>query len=119
MYTQQKQKRQQVDFVRLFLLQDDANSIMADADLLCAAQKTDAIANELALFSDNPIRYRSDRSALIHLAIGLISLDLPVMLVTLVAECLVSINEKVFGAYSEQKSWAIGALIKKKAKDVK
>ena len=65
---------------------------------------------------ENPIRYRSDCSALIQLSVGLASLDLPVLLVTIIAECLASINEeKLIGRYSEHKSWDIAALIKKKA----
>ena len=73
--------------------------------------------HEIESYLANPIRYRSDCSALIALSIGLASLDLPVLLVTIISECLVSINEeKLFGQYSEQKSWDIAALIKKKAK---
>ena len=68
-------------------------------------------------YLENPIRFRSDHSALIQLAIGLVSLDLPVLVVTLISEYLVWLNEeKLFGEYSEQKSWNIAALIKKKAK---
>ena len=68
-------------------------------------------------YLENPIRYRSDCSALIALSIGLASLDLPVLIVTLISEFLVSINEeKLFGQYLEQKSWDIASLIKKKAK---
>ena len=71
---------------------------------------------EMQLYLENPIRYHSDCSALIQSAIGLASLDLPVLLVTLISEYLVSINEeKFFGEYSEQKSWDIASLIKKKA----
>ena len=67
-------------------------------------------------YLENPIRFRSDHSALIQLAIGLVSLDLPVLVVTLISEYLVWLNEeKLFGEYSEQKSWNIAALIKKKA----
>merc|ERR1711907_188270 len=67
-----------------------------------------AIVQEVKLFKDNPIRYRSDCSALIQLAFGLASLDLPVLVVALIAEHLVSINEeKFFGEYSEKKSWEI------------
>ena len=72
--------------------------------------------HEIELYLENPIRYRSDCSALIQLAIGLASLDLPVLIVTIISEYLVSINEeKLFGQYSEQKSWDIASLIKKKA----
>ena len=76
-----------------------------------------AVIQEMDLYLENPIRYRSDCSALIQLAIGLASLDWPVLVVTIVSEYLVSINEeKLFGEYSEQKSWDIASLIKKKAK---
>ena len=70
-------------------------------------------------FLANPIRYRSDHSALIVLAIGLASLDLPVLVVTIVSEYLVSINirEKLFGHYPEHMNWKIASLIKKKAKE--
>ena len=72
--------------------------------------------HEMTLFLANPIRYHSNHSALIALAIGLVSIDLPVLIVTLISEYLVSINEeKLFGQYSEQKSWNIAALVKKKA----
>ena len=75
-----------------------------------------AILKEIECYLENPIRYRSDCSALIALAIGMASLDLPVLIATLISEYLVSINEeKLFGQYSEQKSWDIAALIKKKA----
>ena len=72
----------------------------------------------MKLYLENPIRYRSDCSALIQLAIGLASLDLPVLVVTMISEYLVWLNEeKLFGEYSEQKSWNIAALIKKKSKE--
>lgn len=75
--------------------------------------------HEIESYLDNPIRYRSDRSALIQLAIGLTSLDLPVLVITIISEYLVSINqEKFFGQYSEQKSWDIASLIKKKSKEI-
>ena len=72
---------------------------------------------EMKSYLENPIRYRSDCSALIVASIGLASLDLPVLLVTLISEYSASINEeKFFAEYSEQKSWDIAALIQKKAK---
>ena len=73
--------------------------------------------DEMELYLANPIRYHSDHSALIALAIGLVSLDLPVLIVTAISEYLVTINEEMFfGQYSERKSWAVAALIKRKAK---
>ena len=76
----------------------------------------ETVCQEMESLLANPIRYRSDCSALIQLSIGLASLDLPVLLVTIIAECLASINEeKLIGRYSEHKSWDIVALIKKKA----
>ena len=96
----------------------DANPLDVDdngktsLDLARASAK-----DELESFLENPIRYRSNHSALIALSIGLASLDLPVLIVTIISEYLVSINqEKFFGQYSEQKSWDIASLIKKKAK---
>ena len=72
---------------------------------------------ELETYLENPNCYRSSHSALIALAVGLVSLDLPVLIVTLISEYLVLINEeKLFGEYAEQKSWNVAALIKKKAK---
>ena len=68
----------------------------------------EAVCHEMQLYLENPILYRSDHSTLIALSIGLASLDLPVLLVTIISECLVSINEeKLFGQYSEQKSWIL------------
>ena len=79
-------------------------------------QNRESIVQEMQIFLANPIRYHSNHSALIALAIGLVSIDLPVLIVTSISEYLVSINEeKLFGQYSEQKSWDIAALIKKKA----
>ena len=73
---------------------------------------------EMQVFVDNPALYRSNCSALIAISIGLASLDLPVLIVTLISEYSVSINEeKLFAEYSEQKSWDIAALIKKKSKE--
>ena len=72
---------------------------------------------EMELYLENPIRYRSDCSALIQLSIGLASLDLPVLVMTIISEYLVSINEeKLFGQYPEHKNWEIASLIKKKSK---
>ena len=76
----------------------------------------EGVLGEISSFKVSPSCYVSDHSALIQLAIGLASLDLPVLLVTIISEYLVSINEeKFFGQYSEQKSWDIASLIKKKA----
>ena len=76
-----------------------------------------SVLDEINSFKVSPSCYVSDRSALIQLALGLASLDLPVLIVTIISEYLVSINqEKFFGQYSEQKSWEIASLIKKKAK---
>ena len=81
------------------------------------AKTAKAVAQELELYLENPPRYCSDRSPLIALSIGLASLDLPVLLLTIVAEYLVWINQdELVGQYSQQKSWDIAALIKKKAK---
>merc|ERR1711907_778397 len=86
----------------------------------CLDRARGSAMHEIELYLENPIRYRSDCSALIQLAIGLASLDLPVLIVTFISEYLVSINqEKFFGQYSEQKSWDIASLIKKKAKKMK
>ena len=57
---------------------------------------------EIKMFLKNPNRYRSDCSALIQLTIGLASLDLPVLIVTIISEYLVSINEEKL--FEEQKS---------------
>ena len=77
----------------------------------------DGAKREIELYLENPTRYCADWSALIALSIGLASLDLPTLVVTLIAEYLAWLNEeKLFGEYSEQKSWDIAALIKKKAK---
>ena len=74
--------------------------------------------HEIESYLENPIRYRSDSSALIQMAIGLASLDLPVLIITIISEYLVSINqEKLFGQYSDQKNWKIASLIKKKSKE--
>ena len=78
----------------------------------------EGILDEIDSFKVSPSCYVSDHSALIQLAIGLASLDLPVLIVTIISEYLVSINqEKFFGQYSEQKSWDIASLIKKKSKE--
>ena len=104
-----------------FLLLSGANPLdVCESDgetvtvLQLAARKV-YIALDLEAYIENPIRYRSDCSALIALSIGLASLDLPVLIVTIISEYLVSINEEeLFGQYSEQKSWDIASLIKKK-----
>ena len=90
----------------------------AKADLSWRAQRRVRAAAELESYLENPIRYRSDHSALIQLSIGLASLDLPVLIVTLISEYLVSINEeKLFGQHPEHINWKIAALIKKKSKE--
>ena len=60
-------------------------------------------------------RYHSDRSALIQLAIGLSVLDLPVLIVTLISEYLVSINKNELSSqYPElHVNWKIARLIKR------
>ena len=88
-----------------------------EKDGLEREERAKAIVEEMQSYLENPIRYRSDRSALIALSIGLASLDLPVLIVTIISEYLVSINqEKFFGQYPEHKNWKIATLIKKKAK---
>ena len=67
------------------------------------------------LYLENPARYFSKNSALVHSAIGLASLDLPVLLVVMVADFLVWENYEYYAEYSEKKSWDIAALVKKKA----
>ena len=75
------------------------------------------VVQEIEFYLDNPIRYCSDNSALIQLALGLASLDLPVLVVTIIAENMVSINmNEFFGQLPEHKNWKIATLIKKKAK---
>ena len=104
--------------VRLLLLHG-ANPLL-DVDLFGRSsldRASEHAKHEIESYLENPIRYRSDHSALIALSIGLASLDLPVLIVTLISEYSVTINEeKLFGEYSEQKSWDIASLIKKKAK---
>ena len=74
--------------------------------------------HEIELYLENPTRYRSGCSALIALSIGLASLDLPVLIVAMISEYLVSVNEENFFAeYPEHKNWKIASLIKKKAKE--
>ena len=75
-----------------------------------------SVLDEINSFKVSPSCYVSDHSALIQLAIGLASLDLPVLIVTIISEYLVSINEeKLFAEYPEHKNWKIASLIKKKA----
>ena len=78
----------------------------------------EGVLDEINSFQVSPSRYVSDHSALIQLAIGLASLDLPVLIITIISEYLVSINEeKLFGQYPEHKNWKIASLIKKKSKE--
>ena len=111
-----------LNVLRLLLL-SGANPLDVDENgisVLKRAKRRVEFAREMELYLENPIRYRSNCSALIALSIGLASLDLPVLIVTIISEYLVSINqEKFFGQYSEQKSWDIASLIKKKAKKMK
>lgn len=71
-----------------------------------------------AAFKANPVRYRSDHSALIHIALGLASLDLPTLLITQVASFAVWVNDELIASYGEAKSWDIAAIVKKKASGV-
>ena len=118
--------------MRLFLVQASSatncdskkeNLILSALDAAkrqAAAEKfgAEAVVREIELYLENTIRYRSDCSALIALSIGLASLDLPVLIVTIISEYLVSINEdKLFGQYPEHKNWKIASLIKKKSKE--
>ena len=112
-----------MNLVRLFLLRG-ASPVFAGKNcrmnpLQSARQCQDkSIANEMKLYLENPTRYLSNHSALIALSIGLASLDLPVLIITIISEYLVSINEeKLFGQYPEHKNWKIAALIKKKGKE--
>merc|ERR1712146_123066 len=98
--------------VRLLLMNgsDPCDLTVEDDDL------GEGVLDEINSFKVSPSRYVSDHSALIALSIGLASLDLPVLIVTIISEYLVSINqEKLFGQYSDQKNWKIASLIKKKA----
>ena len=100
------------------LLLHGANPLVVDVNGIIPLDRAQGSAkHEIEYCLENPIRYRSDHSALIQLAIGLASLDLPVLIVTIVSERFAEINEeRLFGEYSEQKSWDIASLIKKKAK---
>ena len=78
----------------------------------------EGVVDEINSFKVSPSCYVSDHSALIQLAIGLASLDLPVLVITIISEYLVSINEeKLFGQYPEHMNWKIASLIKKKSKE--
>ena len=103
--------------VRLLLLHGGAN--LLDENRISALDRARGSArHEIESYLENPIRYRSDCSALIALSIGLASLDLPVLIVTIISEYLVSINEeKLFAEYPEHKNWKIASLIKKKSKE--
>ena len=114
----QNKNKARFDIVRLLLLNgaspEDARYDRTTALQLAREKAEDqeigafAIVREMELYLENPTRYRSDHSALIQLAIGLASLDLPVLIVTIISEYLVSINEeKLYGQYSEQKSWIL------------
>ena len=95
-----------------------AKAKLADEPTAQDRAALESVVKELESYLENPIGYRSDCSALIALSIGLASLDLPVLIVTIISEYLVSINEeKFFVEYSEQKNWDIAALIKKKSKE--
>ena len=74
---------------------------------------------QLELYVKNPKLYVSNHSALIHTAIGLAFLDLPILLVTIISEHLALINEEFLAEFSETKSWKIAALIKTKATELK
>ena len=105
--------------IRLLLLYG-ANPLEPNAEDESSAfdRAKDGAKREMELYLENPTRYCADWSALIALSIGLASLDLPTLVVTLIAEYLAWLNEeKLFGEYSEQKSWDIAALIKKKAQN--
>ena len=101
------------------LLLHGANPFDVDEDGFSSFNRARRSArHEIKSYLENPIRYRSDCSALIALSIGLASLDLPVLIITIISEYLVSINEeKLFGQYPEHKNWKIAALIKKKGKE--
>ena len=87
-------------------------------DLIVDDDWREDVLDEINSFKVSPSRYVSDHSALIALSIGLASLDLPVLIVTIISEYLVSINEeKLFGQYPEHKNWKIASLIKKKSKE--
>ena len=57
--------------------------------------------------------YEHKHSALIPFVIGTASLDWPVLVSTIVAEYLVWVNDDRIAQFSEIKSWAIAALVKK------
>ena len=95
------------------------NPLVENNDGITALKQAKRIVKlEIESYLDNPIRYRSNHSALIAVSIGLASLDWPVLVVELISDYLVSINEEtLFGQYSEQKNWTIASLIKNKAKE--
>merc|ERR1712146_824087 len=96
--------------VRLLLLH--AANLLDEGRVRALDRARESAKHEIESYLENPIRYRSDCSALIALSIGLASIDLPVLVVTIISEFLVSINEeKLFGQYSEHKNWKIASLI--------
>ena len=101
------------------LLLHGANPLaVSESGITALDRSTSDAKHEMRLYLENPIRFRSNCSALIALSIGLASLDLPVLIITIISEYLVSINqEKLFGQYSDQKNWKIASLIKKKSKE--
>ena len=105
-----------MSFVRLLLLHG-SNPLDVDRNgNTPLARAKDIAQHEMKSYLENPIRYRSDCSALIALSIGLASLELPVLVMTIISEYLVSINEeKLFADYPEHKNWKIAALVKKNA----
>merc|ERR1711907_81012 len=75
--------------VRLLLLSGSDPCDLTDED---DDDWEEGVLDEINSFKVSPSCYVSDHSALIALSIGLASLDLPVLLVTIISEYLVSIH---------------------------
>ena len=65
-------------------------------------------------FRDHQLRFRNKWSALLPLCFGLASMQLPVLVLTIIEEWLVAANDKLFGNYpSAALKWSIAHAVQK------
>ena len=90
--------------------------IWFDADDFAASHSKEHKLSLLKEFRENELRFRNKWSALVPLCFGLASMDLPVLVVTVVEKWLVAANDQRFASYpSSALKWAIARHVKRAA----
>ena len=93
----------------------DGGSTSRKCDDLSLASCGENAREVIRRYVANPKRYHTNHAALVHAAIGLASLDVPVLVTTIIAEFMVAVNDTLLAEFKPHVAWKIAVLVKDRA----